>query len=56
MLALRQAITGGYDGVTRLRTDTFLDALRPRADFQKLVTEVEGKNAKAQNIPEPRPK
>jgi tetratricopeptide (TPR) repeat protein/tRNA A-37 threonylcarbamoyl transferase component Bud32 len=41
MAWLRHAVTAGYANLKNLRQDTDLDALRDRADFQRLVTELE---------------
>jgi tetratricopeptide (TPR) repeat protein len=38
---LRQAVQGGFKDVTRLKKDPDLDALRPREDFQMLLTELD---------------
>jgi serine/threonine protein kinase/tetratricopeptide (TPR) repeat protein len=43
IMALRQAIAAGFDGVGRLRSDTSLDLVRPRADYQKLLKDLEAK-------------
>jgi hypothetical protein len=43
MDALRRAVAGGYRNVALFRTDTDLDALRQREDFQKLMQELEAK-------------
>ena len=43
MTALRHAYATGFGNVANLRTDVFLDAIRPREDFQKLVKELESK-------------
>jgi tetratricopeptide (TPR) repeat protein len=37
---LRQAVQAGYQDVAHLQQDPDLDPLRPRADFQKLLTEL----------------
>ncbi len=42
---LRRAIERGYQNVARLKRDPDLDALRPRADFQKLLSELEKPSA-----------
>jgi tetratricopeptide (TPR) repeat protein len=47
MSALRQAVADGFNAVAQLQSDPFLDALRPREDFRKLVKEVEEKTGKA---------
>jgi serine/threonine-protein kinase len=41
MDVLRRAVAVGYRDVAELRTDTDLDALRPREDFQRLVQELQ---------------
>jgi hypothetical protein len=41
--ALRQAVAGGYGNLDALRRDASLDALRGRADFQKLLTDLESR-------------
>ncbi|HZU38554.1 MAG TPA: serine/threonine-protein kinase, partial [Gemmataceae bacterium] len=41
MAWLRKAVAAGYHKVQMLKTDADLDALRGRADFQKLVAELE---------------
>jgi tetratricopeptide (TPR) repeat protein len=58
MAALRHAVAGGYGGIYHLRTDASLDALRPRADFKKLVKEVEENTSKTllKVVTRPRPK
>jgi serine/threonine-protein kinase len=38
---LRQAVQKGYKNIARLKTDADFDSLRPRADFQQLVRELE---------------
>jgi len=43
MKLLRDAVSKGYRGVAHMKKDTDLDPLRQREDFQKLVTELEGK-------------
>jgi tetratricopeptide (TPR) repeat protein len=40
---LRQAVAAGYANLARLRTDTDLDVLRSRPEFQKLLKDVEAK-------------
>ncbi len=40
---LRQAVAEGYKDVAHLRKDPDLDALRQRADFKKLLSELEAK-------------
>jgi hypothetical protein len=47
MAALRQAIQGGYDDLARLKQDTQLAALRGRADFKKLLAELEARTKHA---------
>jgi serine/threonine protein kinase/tetratricopeptide (TPR) repeat protein len=39
---LKQAVAAGYKDVTKLDEDEDLEALRDRADFQKLLAELEG--------------
>jgi tetratricopeptide (TPR) repeat protein len=46
MAVLRRAVAAGYNNLAQLRTEVSLDALRPRADFQRLVKELEEKAAK----------
>jgi tetratricopeptide (TPR) repeat protein/tRNA A-37 threonylcarbamoyl transferase component Bud32 len=43
MDALRRAVAAGYRDVANMRTDTDLDPLRQREDFQKLLQELEAK-------------
>jgi tetratricopeptide (TPR) repeat protein len=43
MKLLREAVSKGYKDVPHMKKDTDLDPLRQREDFQKLVTELEGK-------------
>jgi tetratricopeptide (TPR) repeat protein/tRNA A-37 threonylcarbamoyl transferase component Bud32 len=43
MDALRRAIKAGYRDIAKMRTDTDLDSLRKREDFQKLMQELEAK-------------
>ena len=43
MDALRRAVAGGYLNITGFPTNTDLDALRQREDFQKLRQELEAK-------------
>jgi serine/threonine-protein kinase len=43
MGALRRAVAAGYHDAAHLRTDTDLDALRPRDDFQQLMKGLEAK-------------
>jgi hypothetical protein len=38
---IRQAVGGGFKDVERLRKNKDLDPLRPRADFRKLLAELE---------------
>jgi hypothetical protein len=40
---LREAIQKGYKNVGHIKKDKDLDPLRSRADFQKLVAELEAK-------------
>jgi hypothetical protein len=40
---LREAVSKGFKDVAHMKKDTDLDPLRQRADFQKLVAELEGK-------------
>jgi serine/threonine protein kinase len=49
MLNLRRAIAAGYQNLHSLKTDTDLDALRSRPDFQKLLQELEAKAAAAKH-------
>jgi hypothetical protein len=42
MTWLKQAVAAGYKNAAQLKQDRNLDALRNRADFTKLVTELEG--------------
>jgi serine/threonine protein kinase len=57
MTVLRQAIATGYGGIAHLRADVYLDALRPREDFQKLLKELEAKVPKTLEVaPPPRAK
>src|SRR5262249_23290021 len=44
MAELRQAVTGGFRNVALMKTDTDLDALRSRPDFQQLVKELGAKS------------
>jgi tetratricopeptide (TPR) repeat protein len=46
MEALQRAIAAGYEDVHKLKTDSTLAPLRARADFQKLLQELEAKVAK----------
>ena len=43
MATLRRAVAAGYSDVAHMRTDTDLDALRQRDDFQKLIKDLEAK-------------
>ena len=43
MKLLREAVSKGYQDVAHMKKDTDLDPLHPRQDFQKLLTELEGK-------------
>jgi tetratricopeptide (TPR) repeat protein len=43
MKLLRDAVGKRFQGVAEMRTDSDLDPLRPRQDFQKLIAELEGK-------------
>jgi hypothetical protein len=43
--SLRRAVATGYRNLRSLRTDTDLDALLPRQDFQQLMKELEAKAA-----------
>jgi hypothetical protein len=43
MTTLRRAVAAGFENLNDLRTDTDLDALRTRPDFQKLLKELEAK-------------
>jgi hypothetical protein len=45
MDALRRAVAAGFGDLATLRTDTDLDALRPRTDFKQLLKELEAKAA-----------
>ncbi len=57
MAALRQAVAAGFNAIGRLRSDTSLDPLRPREDFQKLMRELEAKTPKKPDeAPSPRTK
>ena len=44
MTWLKQAIAAGYDNVALMKKDSDLDALRDRADFQKLLAEQEARS------------
>jgi hypothetical protein len=50
MVALRQVVAAGFSTVGRLRSDASLDTLRPRADFQKLMKEVEATAPKTPEV------
>ena len=41
MESLRQAVAAGYRKLAIMRTDTDLDSLRPRRDFQLLMMDLE---------------
>jgi serine/threonine-protein kinase len=41
MAALRRAVAQGYRALDVLRTDPSLDPLRSRADFQRLLLELQ---------------
>ena len=43
LAALRQAVAAGYRNVAHMKSDTDLDALVPRPDFQQLLQELEAK-------------
>jgi hypothetical protein len=43
MATLRRAVSAGYRDVAHMRTDTDLDPLRKREDFQKLLAELDAK-------------
>jgi hypothetical protein len=43
MTLLSQAVAKGYKDVAHIKQDSDLDALRPRADFQKLLKELQEK-------------
>jgi eukaryotic-like serine/threonine-protein kinase len=45
MAWLQKAVAAGYEGVARMKKDTDLDALRDREDFQKLISDLEDKQA-----------
>jgi serine/threonine-protein kinase len=53
METLRRAISVGYKHLANIRTDTDLDALRPRADFRQLLAGLEAE-AKTSPLAEPR--
>jgi len=42
METLSRAIVAGYQDVSNIRSDSDLDALRGREDFQKLLNELGG--------------
>src|SRR5262249_36435773 len=44
MAALRDAVAAGYRNVAGIKSDPDLAVLRPRADFQKLMKELEPKS------------
>jgi serine/threonine protein kinase len=44
MVALRQAVAGGWRNLANLKSDPDLDALRSRPDFRQLVKELETKS------------
>jgi len=46
MAWLQQAIAAGYDNVALMKKDSDLDALRDRADFQKLLAEQEARSVR----------
>jgi hypothetical protein len=43
MKLLRDAVSKGWTDVAHMKNDTDLDPLRQRADFQKLIAELEGR-------------
>jgi serine/threonine protein kinase len=45
MEMLRRAVANGYASASELKTAPWLDSLRQRADFQKLIAEVEKKSS-----------
>ncbi|QVL33969.1 tetratricopeptide repeat protein [Telmatocola sphagniphila] len=53
MKSLHQAIAEGFTGVGRLKSAASLELLRPRADFQKLVKELEAKVSKLNGMISP---
>jgi hypothetical protein len=53
MELLRQAIRAGYKDAAQIKKDVALDPLRDRADFKKLLTELE---AKPERAPPPKEK
>ena len=40
MRRLREAVTAGFRNLAHMRTDTDLDPLRPRLDFQLLMMDL----------------
>ena len=46
MAWLKQAIAAGYDNVALMKQDSDLEALRDRAEFRKLLAELEAASAK----------
>jgi hypothetical protein len=42
---LRRSIAAGYRGLDNMRKNIFLDSLRKRPDFEKLLKELEEKTA-----------
>jgi hypothetical protein len=46
MTWLKQAVAAGYNNAAHLMRDKDLDALRDRADFTELVTELQGRSPK----------
>jgi tetratricopeptide (TPR) repeat protein len=57
MTVLSKAVATGYGGIAHLRADVYLDAIRPREDFQKLLKEQEAKAPKTLELaPPPREK
>jgi hypothetical protein len=49
MAWLQQAVAAGYKKVEMLRKDSDLDAIRDRADFQKLIADLQTAADKAKN-------
>ena len=47
---LRRAVRGGFLNLEVLQSDTDLDAIRGRADFQDLVKEVEKQSAESPKV------
>jgi hypothetical protein len=43
MALLKEAVAKGYKNAAHMKQDKDLDALRDRADFQKLLAELEAK-------------